>query len=397
MKLPGMATLSLRFLLFVLASCGLAANAQRTDSLYAVLDTATSHYRVKTLNELFRAHLPSDPLKAVGYAREALSYATEVNDRKGLGAAYNNLGVAYRTHGALDKSLEYYINALGIYESLENKEGIATTKNNIATIYSIKKDYTQSMKYFEESNKVFHEINDKQKIIGSLNNIGNLYSEMLMFGKAMEYYTEAFDLGAKEGFEYGDPLNNIGNLYFRQNEYAKAVSYYEKALQIERHSDDKTSLLNVLTNLGVAHTRLKHTEAAQGYLDEAFALCNRIQAFSFLPALYKAQAENFYRQGKFREAYETQLKFDEARELVYGEESTRNIAQMELRLSFQEKEKELELLKQEDEIKTLELRNSRLVIVMIILGGMVVIGTLNYVFLSKKKIIKKRPSRANPV
>src|SRR5690242_9992723 len=75
---------------------------QKNDSLLAVLDTAKNEFKVKTLNELFRANLDANPVEAVGHAREALNLATEIGDKKGLAASYNNLGIAYRTQGALD-------------------------------------------------------------------------------------------------------------------------------------------------------------------------------------------------------------------------------------------------------------------------------------------------------
>jgi len=115
-----------------------AVFGQTTDSLSKVLDTVSGNKKVKTLNELFRANLLADPVKALGYTREALNLATEIGDKRGMAASYNNLGVAYRNQGALDKALDYYITSLKLYEALDNKEGIATTKNNIANIYSIK-------------------------------------------------------------------------------------------------------------------------------------------------------------------------------------------------------------------------------------------------------------------
>lgn len=364
--------------------------AQKKDSIESVLDTAKNEYRVKALNEMFRKHLPSDPVRALGFAREALSYGTEVGDKKGTAAAYNNLGVAYRMNGSLDKALGYYINALKIYEELNNKEGIAASKNNIATLYSVKKDYDQALKYLQESNAIFNEINDPDKIIGSLNNLGNIYTEMQLHEKALQYYTDAYNLSEKAGKSFGDPLNNIGNLYFRQKDYNRAIEFYQKALDKERAANNKSAILNVLTNLGMAYNKTDEVKKAAAVLDEALALCNEIQAYSFLPAIYKGRAENYSLQGNFRDAYETQLQYDEARELIFGEESTRNIAQMELRLAFQEQEKQFEMLKKEDEIKTLELHNTRLVIIIGVVGAMILLGVLNYVFLGKKKNVRKK-------
>lgn len=366
-----------------------AVHAQNIDSLQAVLDTARNHSKVKTLNEMFRAYLPSDPLKAVGYSREALNYAEEVNDKKGLAASYNNLGVAYRTQGALDRALDYYIKSLRLYEEISNKEGIATAKNNIANIYMMKRDYSQAMKYLQESHDLFVEINDEDKIIGSLNNIGNLNTELLLFDNALDYYTKASELSQKKGRRYADPLTNIGNIYFRKGNYQRAVEYYEKALVVEQERNNKEGILSVLANLAVTFTKANQPKPAQSYLDQAITLCNEIQAYSMLPTIYKAQAENFGNQRLYKEAFEVQLKYDEARERLFGEESTRAIAQMELLLAFEEKEKEFELLKKEDEVKTLELQRTRLIVLSIILVVLVTLGVLNYMFLGKKKKVRK--------
>jgi tetratricopeptide (TPR) repeat protein len=383
-------------LFFVVSISFVSAQKQKMDSLQAVLDTTKNDRKVKTLNELFRANLQTDPVKALSYAREALHLATEINDQKGMAASYNNLGIIYRNQGAFDKALEYYIISLKIYETLQNKEGIATTKNNISTIYSIKKEYGQAMKYLEESYNLFVELKDEQKIIGSMNNLGNINTEIQLFEKAIKYFTQASQLSEKIGLKFADPLVNLGNIYFRQENYQRAVEQYEKALAIERGADNKLGALNVLTNLGIAFAKAKQPQVARRYLDEAEKLSQELQAYAVLPAIYKALAENYATEKDYKAAYDLQLKYDEAREKMYGEESTRKIAQMEMVIDFQEKEKEYDMLRQEGEITKLELRNSRLFIILIIMGAFLLIGGFNLAYLSKKKIIKKR-IRKSPV
>src|SRR5258708_6362873 len=96
-----------------------------TDSLENALKTALGEHKVKVYNELFRAYINSDPVKAIGYTRQALALATEINDKKGMAAAYNNIGVSYRNQGALDKALENYLMSLRIYDELKNAESTA--------------------------------------------------------------------------------------------------------------------------------------------------------------------------------------------------------------------------------------------------------------------------------
>lgn len=378
------------FVFFLALTLALPVLSQKADSIEKVLDTAKNDQKVKALNELFRAYLRTDPVKAVGFTREAMNLATEIGDKKGLAASYNNLGIAYRNQGALDKALEYYINSLKIYESLENKEGIATTKNNISNIYSIKKDYGQAMKYLEESYNLFLELDDQSRIVGSMNNLGNLYSEIQLYEKAMKFFQQASQISEKQGIKFADPLNNIGNIHFKQNNFQRAVESYEKALAIERENNNRIGILNVLTNLGITYAKARQPKPADKYLEEALAICSEAQAYSFLPSIYKAVAENHSTQNNWKEAYEAQVKYDEAREKIYGEESSRNIAQMEMIIDFQDKEKEYDLLKQQDEIKTLELRNSRLFIVLFILTGLVILGGFNFYYMNKRRVIKKK-------
>lgn len=381
----------LHFYIFLILIITLQVRAQNrlTDSLNNVLDTARNEQKVKTLNELFRAWLPSDPVKAIGYTREALNLATEINDKRGMAAAYNNLGVAYRNQGALDKALHYYITALRLYEELGNKEGIAGTKSNIATIYSIKKDYGLALKYFEESYAIFSELNDKAKIIASMNNLGNLNSDMQLYEKAMKYFSEAWQLSVQTGKPFADPLINIGNVYFRQGNYQRAIENYLKALELERQNNNRLSMLNIFTNIGIAYTKAGQPKAAQPYLDEAEKLARELQAYTGLPELLRSKAINQYRIGNLRDAFEIMLKYDSARERIYGEESSRAISRMELALALNEKEKEYEMLKQQAEIHALQLRNSRLFIVLMILGLLVVIAGVNFYFLNKRKALIK--------
>ena len=295
--------------------------SQNPDSLESLLDTIRGDRKVKALNELFRAHLESNPVKAVGYAHEALILATDINDRRGMAASNNNLGVAYRNQGALEKALEYYVTSLRLYDSLQLKEGVATAKNNIANIYSIKKDYGQATRYLEESYSLFQQINDPFRLVGSMNNLGNLYNDINDYDKARDYYNRAYTLSEKNGVRFGDPLNNLGNIYFNQGNYTQAITYYQKALDIERETNNKLGILNTLTNMGVTYTKAGEPNKAHHYLNEALLLTEELQAYGAVPTIYRASAENFSIQHKWKEAYQMQLKYDEMREKIHSEKA----------------------------------------------------------------------------
>lgn len=372
-------------LLLFLFAISSFAYADQQDSLENALKTARGELKVKTLNELFRSLINSDPVKAIGYTREALTLATELDDRKGMAAAYNNLGVAYKNQGALDKSLEYYLISLKIYEKLQNEDGIATSKSNIASLYSMKKDYGQAMKYFEEAHATFTALGDQSKMIFSMNNLGNLHSELQLYEQAMKYYSQASQLSQKSGKIYSDPLSNIGNLYFKQGNYQRAVGNYEQALKIAKKENNQLTILNILSNLGEVYARAGQGVKAQVYLDSAMLLNKQLQAYIYEPTILKSMALNYSKQNKMKDAYETMVRYDLVKEKIYGEESSRKIAQMEIALDLQEKEKELEALKIKEQVKSLELKHTRTAIIAIVLGAMVLFSIINLFFFQKKR------------
>ena len=362
-----------------------SAWAGSIDSLENKLATAQGADKVKVMNELFRAYVNTDPVKAVGYTREALTLAEQIGDEKGKAACYNNLGVAYRNQGALDVALGHYLNSLEIYTSLQHAEGIATTKNNIANIYTMKKNYAQALSYFESSHQGFVALGLTDRIIGSMNNLGNLHSDLQLYDKALTYYTDAHKLAEKAGREFADPLTNIGNLYYRQGNYQRAVDYYQRALEMVRRQNDRATELSILANLGELFEKAAQPKVAQQYLDQALQLAAELQAHYIVPQILKSLSANYARQGNYKDAYEALQKYDGAREKIFGEESSRRIAQMDIALVMQEKEDELMSLHLQNQNQSLKLRNAQIIIVTVVLAIIAGIATFNLMYTKRKK------------
>ena len=240
------------------------------------------------------------------------------------------------------------------------------------------------MKYFEESYQQFSQMNDKQKIIGSLNNLGNLHSDLQLYEQALKFYSQAWQMSEGSPNVNSDPLNNIGNLYFRQGNYPKAIEYYTKALGLARRENNQTSILNIIANLGEVYSKAGQNAKAQNYFDSAMALCKELQAYVYEPQILKNMSSNYYKQGKMKEAYDMLVNSDKAKEKIYGEESSRKIAQMEIAIDLQEKEKEVEVLKKDSTIKSLELRNTRMVITIIVLSVLAALSLFNLFWKRKR-------------
>lgn len=382
-----MRTLILIFTLSGLLSFGQELANVPADSLETLLKTAKGTRRVKILNLLFRSYINQDPVRATGYTKEALSLAMEFEDASGIAASYNNLGVAYKNQGAFDKALENYLTAEQVYKKNGNKEGIAATHNNIGTIYSLKKDFDRAKKYFEESGKAFTELGDTVRIIGTLNNLGNVYSDMGRYSEALEYFNQSLKLAEKLKLKPIEPLINIGNMYIRLNQAGKAQEFLKKAAIQAEEKYDPLMLMTVRTSLANAGIASADFRTAEKNLLDALEVCRKLKALYMEPQILKSLAETVARQNRMNEAYNYMQAYDQAREKIFSEESSRRIAQMEMVIDIQEKEKQIEALKQEEEIRSIQLQRTQLAVTVAIISILVIALGIN-AFLQRKK--KKR-------
>lgn len=359
------------------------------DSLESRLSSATGREKVDLLNKIYIEYMESDPAKALEYSKEALILATSIEYPKGRAAALNNIGVVYKNQGVYDKALDNYIASIRISTGLENKLPLASTMNNIGTVYSLKGTFDKALIYFIESYEIFVKLGKNDQMIGALNNIGNAYSAMGDNDQAMEYFQRSIDLarsgtGGRVNF---DPVNNLGNIYFYGSQYEKALEYYLASLQIATENSNVRGQAFALANIGSAHMEMGASEEAKRYFDQARQLAIDLGENPILEQIYLGLSRIAYNEQKYKEAYQARLRYDEVKDYVYNEESSRKLAQLEMAFEFQRKERELELLKRNQEIIDLKLQNNRIVILLGLMGTILLVAVGFAIF--KLRRVKK--------
>ncbi|MBX7126944.1 MAG: hypothetical protein K1X47_14715, partial [Cyclobacteriaceae bacterium] len=170
--------------------------------------------------------------------------------------------------------------------------------------------------------------------------------------------------------------------------YKEALVWLDKSMDLAQKENNRLAQLNLLVAQGNVYTRLGQTDRAQSLLTDAQKLSAELQAFVFEPTILKNIAENYAKQGRMKEAYESMVKYDLARDKIYGEESSRKIAQMEMAMDIQAKEKEVEVLKKDDTIKTMELRHIQMVVTIVVLSIVALVAFGNIYLHNKKSKVK---------
>ena len=199
-----------------------------------------------------------DYRKPIEYHEKLLKIAIEIGDRAGEGAAYGNLGNAYDSLGDYRKAIEYHEKLLKIAIEIGDRAGEGAAYGNLGIAYRSLGDYRKSIEYHEKLLKIAIEIGDRAGEGAAYGNLGNAYRSLGDYRKAIEYHEKvlkiAIEIGdrAGEGAAYG----NLGNAYQSLGDYRKAIEYHEKLLKIAIEIIDRAGEGAAYGNLGNAYQSL---------------------------------------------------------------------------------------------------------------------------------------------
>ena len=111
---------------FILLCLPLIANSQKNikeDSLLRVYEGQPDGFeKVETLNALFNATMYQDAALAKKYADEMLSLSEKINDNKGIGMSFYQLGVYHTNLNNIDSARTYYNQSIALQDRLVMKE-----------------------------------------------------------------------------------------------------------------------------------------------------------------------------------------------------------------------------------------------------------------------------------
>ena len=261
-----------------------------------------------------------DYTKAIEYHTSRLAIAREIKDRRGEGAALNNLGGAYDALGEYTKAIEYYTFSLVIAREIKDRRGEGQSLGNLGNAYFSLGDYTKAIEYHTSRLAIAREIKDRRGEGNALNNLGNAYYALGDYTKAIEYYSSSLAIAReiKDRKGEGNALGNLGSAYDALGDYTKAIEYYSSSLAILREIKDRRGESQSLNNLGNAYDALGDYTKAIEYHTSSLAIAREIKDIQGEGASLNNLGATFYKSGNLPQAETTLFTGIEVWESIRG-------------------------------------------------------------------------------
>lgn len=377
--------------------------------------------QVYLLNELAWELRTSEPERALGFARQALSLSERLIDPSGKGDAYARMGVIYKDQGKFGEAIEAFEACLVIRKGLADSGGVAGVHNNLGNVYQRKGQLDSALAHFLVARSLRERTGDSGGLANVYNSIAITYDLMgrredafAEYERALAHYQQAGDQAGLARIQ-----QNIGILYFQENKFDQAEVAYLKAIRTWKEQGNKQSEARTLNNLGLSFLETGQYEKARTYLEKSLTIqeelgnvpaiaenhynlglvseiegnretalkwylkslseAEAITAQGTLLTLYESISILYSQERQFEQALQYQQKLNELKDSLFSDESARNIAEMEAKYELEAKESRIAALEKDNQLQLAENRQQTLeqrLMLGVILGGLIITGLI---------------------
>ena len=224
------------------------------------------------------SNLLGEVKEALTHYERAVALARETGNQGTEASALNNIGFIYSEASDQQKALEYFLQALPLYKPLGNQFTEGITLSNIGNAYNRLGESEKAIDYLQQALIRFRAVGSKSPESLALSNIGVAYTRLGDNENALKYYNQARTIQQQTGnkAQEAETLDNLGVLYSRQNQLDKALEYHQQALQFQRAVGNVRREAVSLSNLGHVYTLLNRPREAVDFYNQSLSIFRSI-------------------------------------------------------------------------------------------------------------------------
>jgi serine phosphatase RsbU (regulator of sigma subunit)/Tfp pilus assembly protein PilF len=323
-----------------------------------------------------------DKDKALDLFEKALALSINIKDKNLEAESLRKLGIVYDSQSDFVTSLNYYTKALKIKEQTGDKHETAMLLLNIGVIYHNMKNFSEALEYENKALKLFLEGSNKSSTANALARIGNIYCDTLNPAKdfkiAMEYYEKSLQLFTEDNHKRGIAViySNMAEIQIGTKEYNKALTSLLKALQMRKELGDKNGISILMLNIGRIYNNTGDYINAELYVKQSLAIAKEINFIEIVCGDYQVLSSIYAEKKDYKMAYDYLLKLKHTNDSIFNKENSRQIFEMKTKYETEKKEKEIELLNKDKEIKDIayqeKLKKQRIILFSFVIGFIII-------------------------
>jgi len=263
--------------------------------------------------------------------------------------------------GDYDRSLSLNLEAMEWYQTHDDLPGQARVASALGLTYYRLKDSARALEHFERALTLFRQLDDAQGIARQLNSIGVMHKNRAEYQQALAAYDESMLIRERIGdiAGIGDLYNNIAVVWWERGQLDKTLEYHRRALEVRETVGSAYPIAQSHHNIGYALMELERFEEAEKALQQALAMTESQNIRELARATRERLGLLAEKVGDHEAALGHVRAEMKLREEMLDESRQRDIAAMQARFDSARTERELALLRQQQEHDRVQLDKDR--------------------------------------
>jgi len=345
------------------------------------------YYRARCLYNFGNINYKKGYLRKARYfTKQALFFANKSKNEKILYRAENLLGLMEYDNAEYDKSIMHFQNALKKISETDFDDYYATIYFNLGNLTITKQDTLNALVYYDLARK--HALLSKDTLteLITYNSIALIEIDKDR-NKAEKYFKKALILSKKIN-EYSETFNihiNLSNLYNKKRNFEKSIIHLRDAEVLIDKIGNKSLYFYINFNYGGLYEKKNYQKAIEFYHK-----AEGIYDLGGIPieqkiSLLKSISNTYAKSENFEKANEYQDHYYKLKDSLFTIEREKDYNHLLAKFEIEKKNNQILQLTKQKEIESLNA--SKLLIVTLLLGAIVI--AIFFIFLQRQKSQKK--------
>jgi len=313
--------------------------------------------------------------EALNYQKRAMSIADEIGDARLTARISEELGAISRAHGAYSEALNYSLKSLRFYEESGDAVGAGYIELHIGHILKRMGNYEEALSGYQKAVEHFLAPNPSDDsgpsgLAAAYSGIASIYDNQHNYAEALTYFQRSLKIKVDIGEKSGTALCylNIALTESHQGKFTEALDHCMHGKRLFEEMEDADGMAQANVDLGyhlylqaMAEPRSHNANLAdaRGYTVAGLEIAKEIGLAETVIEAYNNLSDIDLEAGDTVSSFENYRLYVMYKDSLLNERHIKEVAQLRIQYETEKKDKEIELLNKEKDIKALQLREER--------------------------------------
>ena len=356
------------------------------DSLNAKLEMAkTQEQTIQLLVEIGSKYEQTNPDTLIEIIQRALGLAEELGDVESIIKVKDRLARGYIRSGSYSQAFELLNENLDFLKT-QNAPDFellhANTLRGLGNIYFIQFKQEEALEFYKEALQIYQELDNTDLLIALYDNMAGAYLELEQNDEAKQYYLKALNMNLELGreFEAAKVYINLGILYNHIGQRDSATYFAGEALRIAEENNAMIMKTYAVRTLGAVAYQEERFDDAINFYQQSLEIANDLDIIYEQKDSHLNISKVYAAMGDYENAYEHYVLHKSYNDTLLNEESDIRLDELRAQYETEKKEQQIALLEKESQVKS-----SRTLAISSGLGSILLIVLFSSIWFASKK------------